>query len=375
MILPAANRPKITSRALDDGIVMRYFVKRISSGTIIEVDAVQYSTFASNPYYQTISLPWTITGNDINTTTRTGHIIYGAQHKNTEIVKLYNVRMSGLAQLLRNPLEYFFGRYNTPIAPSTAVATTAVYTVTAPVVVVPEPEPEPEPVWTVVALDTFTNVNGTTMQEHTPDLGFTGWAGGAFSTDGAIRIQENRARQTAAPLGGRRHIVTTSNIVSDEFKFYADLYPAGGAAETGIIFRNNGNALQSTVSGGTLEGIELATTATSGSGDGFSVRLALRPYVVGAQQADFWQSGATATVNIPNFPTVGARFEVVVFGATVSVYIRPAGGGTAIYTVENITIPSPVYNDSSHQRFGLRYGSSLILREFDNFTVETLQLP
>jgi len=113
MITPLTNKPKIFESDIGNGVIFRYFVKNTSTKRITEIDALQFSMFKNNPYYQAISLPWTIGGNDKNITTQAGDVIYGAIYKNTEMVKLYEKQMRGLSLILRNPLEYFYGRYIT----------------------------------------------------------------------------------------------------------------------------------------------------------------------------------------------------------------------------------------------------------------------
>lgn len=362
---PLSNRPKLTQQDLDIGYVMRYFVQHISTKAITEIDATQFAKFQTNPRYETLQLEWYVMGLANDKRAKDGKLLYGTKHKNTVTTVFYNERMPGLIRKLRNPLEYFNGVYNVERevrAPQPSVSSN--------VTITPAAGPaEPIPlVWTTVALDTFTDTNGTTIQTHTPDLGFTGWV--QPSSGGSIQIQGNRARQTSSPFGGRRWFVTTSDIVYDGFKFYADIFPSSGGSEIGMVFRNNGGYTNSTVAGNNIDGIELATTSVAGSGESTTVRLALRAHENGIQGGDFWSDAA---VPIPNYVTAGARFEVTVSGNQVEVVIRPAGGGTAHFTEQGITIPSPVFDDSGHAKFGFRYGSSAIPREYDNFTVQTLQ--
>ena len=109
MRLPLTTSPVLTTTDLSTGVIRRYFVKNTATHRITEVDSAQFSEFSNNPYFQTISLPWVIMGNDITITDTTGNVVYGVKHKNTEIIKLYEQRMRGLSRVLRNPMEYFYG--------------------------------------------------------------------------------------------------------------------------------------------------------------------------------------------------------------------------------------------------------------------------
>jgi hypothetical protein len=73
------------------------------------VDLAQYTALSPLPYYQSISLPWTIGGNDKDITTTGNHVKRGAESKNIAVVEYYETQMEGLRRVLRNHLEYFSG--------------------------------------------------------------------------------------------------------------------------------------------------------------------------------------------------------------------------------------------------------------------------
>lgn len=108
MNTPLDNRPLITRVDVIRGNVIRYFVQRVSTKRIYEVDNVQYGLFVNNPNYTAIKIPWVISG-ELETTTRTGdgNTKYGARDKNKHIVEHYNTKMPGLSAKLRNHTEYF----------------------------------------------------------------------------------------------------------------------------------------------------------------------------------------------------------------------------------------------------------------------------
>jgi len=377
--------PIVTKQDINRKFMYRYFASKANqvNTTVYEITRRDYEKYLDNPFVVLGHLKWVIdgklkdtkmdvyTGNSKNDRGIESIVIPGVLTQNKASVMFLSKKIPAIKNLLRRYDQFYIGDresqmeepvlVGTPEPPTGGASSTSSESV---------PESPSVPTWTNIALDTFTDTNGVAVESHTPDSGFTGWV--QPTSGGTIQIQGNRARQTTAPFGGRRHFVTTSDIVYDNFKFYADLFPSTtvGAGEIGIVFRNNGGYTNSTVAGNNIDGIELATAAVPvGTGESTTVLLALRAHQNGVQGTNFWSESA---VNIPNFVTAGARFEVTVSGDQVDVIIRPAGGGTAYFTQEGITIPSPVFNDSGHAKFGLRYGGGTHAREYDNFTVQTL---
>lgn len=114
MLVPFSNKPKITVEDVNTGFVNRYFVKQLSSKKITEIDKVQYDKFVRNPYYTAITVPWAIAGYDKDILDNSGNLILGAANRNLQIIKYYEEKMSGLGNILKNPLEYFNGTLVTP---------------------------------------------------------------------------------------------------------------------------------------------------------------------------------------------------------------------------------------------------------------------
>jgi hypothetical protein len=106
---PFSNRPTITQRDINNGYVMRYFVRNISTKVVTEVDVVQYTRFKRDVMFQTLEIQWLIAGYANDIISNDGKTIFGVRHKNTITTKIYDDVMSGLLRLLRNPLEYFQG--------------------------------------------------------------------------------------------------------------------------------------------------------------------------------------------------------------------------------------------------------------------------
>ena len=109
MKAPLSNKPKITTTDIEKGFVSRYFVKLVSDFKVVEVDKKQYDEFKRNAFYQTLELPWLISGYANDTIAVDGKTIYGVRHKNQTTVNFYSRQMPGLSRILYNPLEYFQG--------------------------------------------------------------------------------------------------------------------------------------------------------------------------------------------------------------------------------------------------------------------------
>lgn len=109
---PLSNRPVITSKDILSGYVTRYFARNTSTKLITEIDKIQYEMFRNNALYETLDIPWIITGLANDTVSSDNKIIYGTKHKNTVTINFYENKMPGLNRVLRNPLEYFQGLDN-----------------------------------------------------------------------------------------------------------------------------------------------------------------------------------------------------------------------------------------------------------------------
>lgn len=106
------NKPKITQADINNGYVMRYFVRNVSTKVVTEIDKKQYETFKNNVLYEKLELQWRITGFANNILATDNNIIYGTKHSNTVTTQFYEKRLPGLQRILKNPLEYFQGTMN-----------------------------------------------------------------------------------------------------------------------------------------------------------------------------------------------------------------------------------------------------------------------
>jgi hypothetical protein len=109
---PIYTRPRINSFDIVSGTINRYFVQHTSTKEITEVDRSQFLFFKNDSLYMKVELAWVIDGNANDIRTKSGTVIFGAQHKNSVSTNFYNTRMTGLSRVLSNPLEYFQGNNN-----------------------------------------------------------------------------------------------------------------------------------------------------------------------------------------------------------------------------------------------------------------------
>lgn len=112
MSTPYTNKPKITQADINNGYVMRYFVRNVSTKIVTEIDKKQYEAFKNNVLYEKLELQWRIAGFANNILATDNNIIYGTKHSNTVTTQFYEKRLPGLQRILRDPLEYFQGTMN-----------------------------------------------------------------------------------------------------------------------------------------------------------------------------------------------------------------------------------------------------------------------
>jgi hypothetical protein len=108
---PRSNKPKTSQADIIRGYLTRYFVQNVSSNVITEVDGAQYENLKTYPKYKRLQLKWVITGYANDILASDGTRVYGAEHQNKTTTEWYSAQMPGLTKILRNPLEYFVGRY------------------------------------------------------------------------------------------------------------------------------------------------------------------------------------------------------------------------------------------------------------------------
>lgn len=206
------------------------------------------------------------------------------------------------------------------------------------------------------AVDAMADLNGTNLEAHTPDSGFTSWA---ESTTGGITIQTNKAQAAVGVLGGADGVLASPGIVNDNYSYYADIKPAGTGALPGLRFRSDSTLGTATA---TFLLCRLAANPET------SVTITLIRWGVGAALETFT---VVTGLNLGSLFTNGIRLGVDVSGNTVQVWTMPYGGGTRTNRGTLQTFSTGL-NDSSHKYFGLvRTSNGEIGTTWDNVTVVT----
>lgn len=205
---PIHNRPSITQNDVQRGYVTRYFVQNVSRRNIVEVDRRQYDQYRNDPFYQCVDLQWVITGNDRTVTLKSGVSILGVFERNTVTVDFFSLRMPGLRDLLKNPLQYFSGtrvseqqRFNAPFTPAPAITPA------------PTPTPTIEVGAVILNLDTdgrvaaysTSPISGSVESWSTSSLSILTSNGGISIVSSQLRISQPSSGTTLAyPSGSPR---------------------------------------------------------------------------------------------------------------------------------------------------------------------------
>jgi hypothetical protein len=100
----------ITTKNIASGILNRYFVKKYDNEIIFETDKATYDSIFNNlidnKLYTKQQIKWYITGPKQDQFTA-GATKKGVVTKNTEQINLAKVKLTGIAKLLTDPLQYY----------------------------------------------------------------------------------------------------------------------------------------------------------------------------------------------------------------------------------------------------------------------------
>ena len=100
----------ITSEDIATGTINRYFIKKINSTNIIEIDQTEYDNWSAGTIdpnlYEAISINWCITGN-LQDTFDKGILIPSVSTKNKKAVDTANKTFKGISAHLNNLIEYY----------------------------------------------------------------------------------------------------------------------------------------------------------------------------------------------------------------------------------------------------------------------------
>jgi hypothetical protein len=100
----------ITSQNRNDGVIARFFLKKINENTFIEVSEQTWLEWQSNKIdrnlYAGVQVQWYITG-PIEDTTNNGVFKPGVISKNKKQITAAEFDLPGISKKLNNPLEYY----------------------------------------------------------------------------------------------------------------------------------------------------------------------------------------------------------------------------------------------------------------------------
>jgi hypothetical protein len=109
-IIPNPVIVQITSADINQGYIIRYFIKRINEQAILEIDNVQYTKYISNEFdtnmYVATKMYWFISG-ESDDVYKNGVLVKGVVTKNQTQIKQAEQQVPGLSKLLSNPLQYY----------------------------------------------------------------------------------------------------------------------------------------------------------------------------------------------------------------------------------------------------------------------------
>lgn len=107
---PTATVVQITQQHIDQGYLIRYFIKKINETKILEIDESQYNKFTENLFdtnmYVATKIYWFVSGETADQTVN-GILEKGVVSKNLDQIKQGVSKVPGLSNLLADPLQYY----------------------------------------------------------------------------------------------------------------------------------------------------------------------------------------------------------------------------------------------------------------------------
>lgn len=223
----------------------------------------------------------------------------------------------------------------------------------------------------VIALDTFTGVNGTDIDTHTPDTGWTAWNRGV-TDPGWAELSNNRLVIDGNTFGGNGLLVATGSIATTNYAVEALVIPpplANFNSKAGVVLRCTSNGGSSA----TRQYLRaLIQKITGGAGHMCHMLVERIDGAVGAEASPEEQVYVASNVSIQSLSTDGVIFRAVALGNSVLIYTRPFDLSSD-YTLRGTASFVTALNTNS--RFGLAtvFATSSDDAYYDNFSVASLK--
>lgn len=105
-----SKKPNLTKQDYDDGIIYRYFIKKVNESLIYEVEQNDYINWTAKKIdpnlYVAVELPWIIAGN-LNDAYEGPVLIPGVVTQNQQIITEAEKTISGISKVLNNLTEFY----------------------------------------------------------------------------------------------------------------------------------------------------------------------------------------------------------------------------------------------------------------------------
>ena len=98
--------PSPSKSDYDEGVITRYFVRKVNDPAIIEVDLANYES-VSSALYSRVDLEWVISGPKNNVYFEGKIQLSGAEEKNSKSVTVASKSMNGIENKLINFSQFF----------------------------------------------------------------------------------------------------------------------------------------------------------------------------------------------------------------------------------------------------------------------------
>jgi hypothetical protein len=105
---PQVVQPTVTQSDLDNGFIMRYFIRQVNDKTfVVEVDKNQFYRLENNPRFIGVEIKWKIVGKLETTKLPNGINLFGVKDQNRITVADADLTFGGLRNYITNYGEFW----------------------------------------------------------------------------------------------------------------------------------------------------------------------------------------------------------------------------------------------------------------------------